>query len=77
MSISKMVIEEGKDSSGEQNPTRPRALKFDIVVYLAGKVRKGKACRDAYGPCEKGDLDSVRYVEGMMWKRRACRWTGC
>ena len=65
-----MLNREGKNSSGES--ARPidvaaTALKFDIVVYLAGKGAKGEkfAGTPMVRACEKGDLDSVKaMVEG-------------
>eukprot|EP00944_MAST-04C_sp_MAST-4C-sp1_P000255 g255.t1 len=65
-----MLNREGKNSSGES--TRPidvaaTGLKFDIVVYLAGKGVKGEkfAGVPMVGACEKGDLAFVKaLVEG-------------
>eukprot|EP00944_MAST-04C_sp_MAST-4C-sp1_P001544 g1544.t1 len=70
ISVDEIVGKEGKHSSGEL--ARPidaaaTALKFDIVVYLAGKGVKGEkfAGMPMVRACEKGDLDSVKaMVEG-------------
>eukprot|EP00944_MAST-04C_sp_MAST-4C-sp1_P003070 g3070.t1 len=70
VTLDEVLSKEGKDSSGES--ARPidaaaMALKFDIVVYLAGKGVKGEkfAGTPIVRACEKGDLDGVKaFVEG-------------
>ena len=70
VTLDDVLNREGKNSSGES--ARPidvaaTALKFDIVVYLAGKGAKGEkfAGTPMVRACEKGDFDSVKaMVEG-------------
>ena len=51
MSVVEMLNREGKNLWESARPidVAATALKFDIVIYLAGKVR-GNVCRGAYGP---------------------------
>ena len=51
-------------------------LKFDVVVYLAGKGAKGETFAGRlWCACEEGHVDGVKaMVEGHDVGRRGCRW---